>query len=200
MHDAQQASSVFMRSDSVQSVQSVESNCSSLVCEHCRCDDCILGITDHHVAIADLAADLEGKMQLQSQFLSSVAEAAPAAEGDGLGAGGGDVRQLRGLTGDNGNFKRKVRGRRAKGQNGVKRQVWLDCDIISLWVAFPFPYLVPIGVRRRPYETEVKARASRNLLRPPQIFNLPCRPGGAVGHEFFLYLSRWSSSTHVDLL
>ena len=88
----------------------------------------------------------------------------------------------------------------SSGQNGVKRQVWLDCDIISLWVAFPFPYLVPIGVRRRPYETEVKARASRNLLRPPQIFNLPCRPGGAVGHEFFLYLSRWSSSTHVDLL
>ena len=113
-----QASSVFMRSDSVQSVQSVESNCSSLVCEHCRCDDCILGITDHHVAIADLAdlaADFEGKMRLQSQFLSSVktqagaaAAAAEAADdGDGLGIGGGDVR---GEIRDSGNFRRKVRG------------------------------------------------------------------------------------------
>ena len=98
-----------MRSDSVQSVQSVESNCSSLVCEHCRCDDCILGITDHHVAIADLTADLEGKMRLQSQFLSSVARvgAASAADASGLGIGGGDRR---GEVGDNGNFRRKVRG------------------------------------------------------------------------------------------
>jgi len=107
-----QASSVFMRSDSVQSVQSVESNCSSLACEHCRCDDCILGITDHHVAIADhadLAGDLEGKMRLQSQFLSSVAEAAGAAVAapGGLGIGGADVR---GETGDNGTFRRKPSG------------------------------------------------------------------------------------------
>ena len=102
-----QASSVFMRSDSVQSVQSVESNCSSLVCEHCRCDDCILGITDHHVAIADLAAEFEGKMRLQSQFLPSLTQAGAAADGDGLGIGGGDVR---GEIPDCGNFRRKVRG------------------------------------------------------------------------------------------
>ena len=116
-----QASSVFMRSDSVQSVQSVESNCSSLVCEHCRCDDCILGITDHHVAIADhadLAGDLEGKMRLQSQFLSSVAEAAGAAVAapGGLGIGGADVR---GETGDNGTFRRKVR-KRAKSKRSQR--------------------------------------------------------------------------------
>ena len=186
-----QASSVFMRSDSVQSVQSVESNCSSLVCEHCRCDDCILGITDHHVAIADLAdlaADFEGKMRLQSQFLSSVKTQAGAAaaaaddDGDGLGIGGGDVR---GEIRDSGNFRRKVRGQMiSKIYTPISillvKSMYTTtyCIMINLWS--PLAGIITFSLSNFGPEPEVKVRFSRNLWRLFKFSSVVEEARGAV--------------------